>query len=66
MAVTVRELIAMLEAVENKDLDVVVCTEHTNSAELEVIEGAHVYYGKSDTELGGWTACTRECVVIEY
>lgn len=63
---TVRELIAMLQAVEDKSLDVVVCTEDGHhSTDLDVVEGALVYYGKSDAKLGGWTACTRRCVVID-
>lgn len=60
---TVRDLIAQLEAIENKDLDVVVDSEYGVLTDIEAIEGAHRYYGKSE-EGTGWTACNRECVVL--
>ena len=59
---TVRDLIAQLEAIENKDLDVVMDYEGNNV--LTDVEAfvTNRYYGKSDDH--GWTACTRECVVL--
>ena len=60
--VTVRDLIAQLEAIENKDLDVVVDSEYGVITDIEAIEGVHRYYGKSED--GGYVHRTRECVVL--
>ena len=62
MAVTVRELIAELEKIENKELDVVIDGQLGVLTDVEAIEGAHRYYGKS--EAVGYVHRTRECVVL--
>lgn len=62
MAVTVRELIAELEKIENKELDVVMDGQLGVLTDVEAIEGAHRYYGKSETV--GYVHRTRECVVL--
>lgn len=62
MAVTVRELIAELEKIENKELDVVMDGQLGVLTDVEAIEGAHRYYGKS--EAVGYVHRTRECVVL--
>lgn len=60
---TVRDLIAQLEAIENKDLDVVIdSATYGVLTDVEAIEGAHRYYGKSED--GGYVHRTRECVVL--
>ena len=59
---TVRDLIAQLEAIENKDLDVVMDSEYGVITDIEAIEGTHRYYGKSEN--GGYVHRTRECVVL--
>ena len=60
---TVKELIAELEKVENKDLDVVIIGNDGYVCELveDVMENEK-YYGKTDEF--GWWACTRKCVLI--
>lgn len=61
--ITVRDLIAQLEAIENKDLDVVIDSATYGAlTDVEAIEGVHRYYGKDDGS--GYTYCTRECVVL--
>ena len=59
---TVRDLIKELEAVENKELDVVIDGQLGVLTDVEAIEGVHRYYGKS--EAAGYVHCTRECVVL--
>lgn len=59
---TVRELITQLEAIENKDLEVVVDGEGFEVyTDVEAIQGTR-YFGT--IEDGGWVARTRECVVL--
>ena len=59
---TVRELIAQLEAIENKDLDVVIDADgYGTLTDVEAIESDR-YYGKQ--EECGWVCCTRKCVVL--
>lgn len=59
---TVRELIAQLEAVENKDLDVVIDSDGFGVlTDVEAIKGER-YYGKQ--EECGWVRGSRECVVL--
>ncbi len=61
---TVKELIAELEKIENKDLDVVVIGDDGYICEpVEEVTEREVYYGKDD-EMGCWSACTRKCVFI--
>ena len=61
--VTVRDLIAQLEAIENKDLDVVIDSATYGAlTDVEAIEGVHRYYGKN--EGSGMTWKNRECVVL--
>lgn len=62
---TVRELIAELETVEDKDMDVVITSpweDGKHTTDLEVCERS-VYYGKAEDM--GWTARIRRCIVIE-
>lgn len=60
---TVKELIAELEKIEDKDLDVVVIGNDGYVCELvEDVMKNEKYYGKADEF--GWWACTRKCVVI--
>ena len=59
---TVRELIEELQKVENKELDVVIEGRDTSTTEIELIVGAHRYYGKP--EATGYTHRTRECVIL--
>lgn len=59
---TVRELIAELEKVENKDLDVVINSDDYGYVLAEEVTENEVYYGKADEF--GWWACTRKCVTI--
>lgn len=59
---TVRELIAQLEAIENKDLDVVIdANGYDTLIDVEAIE-SNRYYGKAEN--GAWVNCTRKCVVL--
>ena len=60
----VRELIAQLEVVEDKELDVVIEDEYGVSTDLEVFDLVQRYYGKADGY--GWTACSRVCVLIDH
>ena len=61
---TIRELIARLEAVENKDLDVVIDGDgYGTLIDVEVIDNVNRYYGKA--EGGAWVNCTRNCVVLK-
>lgn len=59
---TVKELIAELEKIENKDLDVVFHGEDYNIEVAEDVFESTQYYGKADEF--GWTACTRKCILI--
>lgn len=59
---TVRELIATLEKVENKDLDVIFIADFTGIVVDEVCQDS-VYYGR-DEENGYWVCDERECIVI--
>lgn len=60
---TVRELIAQLEVVENKDLDVVVDGNGYGTLTCEEVGDWVIrYYGK--VENGGYTRRSRECVVL--
>ena len=59
---TVRELIAALEKVENKDLDVIFIADFTGIVVDEVCQN-NVYYGR-DEENGCWVCEERECIVI--
>jgi hypothetical protein len=59
---TVRELIAALEKVENKDLDVIFIADFTGIVVDEVCQD-NVYYGR-DEENGCWVCEERECIVI--
>ena len=59
---TVKELIATLEKVENKDLDVVFFNDFTGIVVDEVYQN-NEYYGK-DEENGYWVCEERECIVI--
>lgn len=59
---TVRELIAELEKIEDKDLDVVF---HGEDYKIEVAEDVFEstqYYGKAEGY--SWCAYTRKCVLI--
>lgn len=59
---TVKELIAELEKIEDKELDVVF---HGEDYKVEVVEDvfeATRYYGKA--EEFSWISCTRKCIVI--
>ena len=59
---TVKELIAELEKIENKDLDVVINSDDYGYVLAEEVTENEVYYGKADEF--GWTVCTRKCVTI--
>lgn len=61
--VTVRELIEQLEAIENKDLDVVIDCYELNDVctNVEAIETTRKYY-KAVDNCGAYTS--RDCVVI--
>lgn len=59
---TVRELIAELEKVENKDLDVIISSDYDGYVLAEEVMENEEYYGK-DEEFG-WSARTRKCVAI--
>lgn len=59
---TVKELIAELEKIENKDLDVVFHGEDYNIEVVEDVFESTQYYGKAE-EIG-WLACTRKCILI--
>ena len=60
---TVKDFIAHLETIENKDLDIVMDSSTYGAlTDLEAIEGVHRYYGKNDES--GMTWKNRECVVI--
>lgn len=59
---TVKELIAELETIEDKDLDVVF---HGEDYKIEVAEDVFEstqYFGKVDK--GSWISCTRKCILI--
>lgn len=59
---TVKELIAELEKIEDKDLDVVF---HGEDYKIEVAEDVFEstqYYGKSEGY--SWVACIRKCILI--
>ena len=61
---TVRELIEELQKIENKELDVVIPSMYSDGYTTDVeVDTSRVYYGK--VEEIGWTACYRDCVVIE-
>lgn len=60
---TVKDLIAQLETIENKDLDVVIDgPSYETLTDIEAIEGVLRYYGKK--EKSGYTYCKRECVLL--
>lgn len=59
---TVRELIAELEKVEDKDLDVVINSDCYDYVLAEEVTESEEYYGKD--EGFGWNACTRKCITI--
>ena len=59
---TVKELIAELEKIEDKNLDVVVSSDYDGYVLVEETTENKVYYGKADEF--GWWACTRKCIVI--
>ncbi len=59
---TVKELIAELEKIEDKDLDVVISSDYDGYVLVEEATENEKYYGKADEF--GWWACTRKCVVI--
>jgi hypothetical protein len=59
---TVKELIAELEKIEDKDLDVVISSDYDGYVLVEDIIENEKYYGKADEF--GWTACTRKCITI--
>ena len=60
---TVKELIAKLEAVENKDLDVVINSDDYGDVVVTYFSQTEVYYGKDEDT--GWYCTTRECVLLE-
>ena len=59
---TVKELIAELEKIEDKGLDVVIDSDDYGYVLAEEVTENEVYYGKDDEM--GWTTCTRKCVTI--
>ena len=59
---TVKELIAELEKIENKDLDVVFHGYDYNIEVAEDVFESAQYYGKADGY--GWLACERKCILI--
>lgn len=59
---TVKELIAILEKVEDKDLDVIYFDDSTGTL-VEEVHKDNRYYGKTE-ENGCWVSATRECIAI--
>lgn len=59
---TVKELIAELEKIEDKDLDVVFHDDDYVCELVEEVTESEAYYGKD--EKIGWSACTRKCIII--
>lgn len=60
----VRELIEELQKIKDKELDVVVPSMYSDGYTTDIeVDKSMVYYGKA--EQIGWTACYRDCVVIE-
>ena len=59
---TVKELIAELEKIEDKDLDVVINSDYDGYVLVEEVTENERYYGKADGF--GWSACTRKCILI--
>lgn len=60
---TVKELIAKLEAVENKNLDVVINSDDYGNVVVTYVSQIEVYYGRDEGT--GWYQATRECVLLE-
>jgi hypothetical protein len=60
---TVKELITKLEAIENKDLDVVINSDDYGNVVVTYISQIEVYYGRDENT--GWYCDTRECVLLE-
>lgn len=59
---TVRELIEILEEIEDDDMDVLIEVEGINTEDFDVYEKCKRYYGKM--EENSWISKTRECVVL--
>jgi len=58
----IKELIAELERIENKELDVVVFSEdYGYITDIDIVE-TNKYYGKSESY--GWEAKIRDCVAL--
>lgn len=60
---TVKELIARLETVENKDLDVVINSDDYGNVVVTYVSQIEVYYGRDEDT--GWYQDTRECILLE-
>ena len=59
---TVRDLIEILEEIEDDDMDVLIEVEGINTEDFDVYEKCKKYYGK--IENNGWVAKERKCVVL--
>ncbi len=60
---TVRELITELEAIKDKDLDVVIDSDDYGTVIVDYVTETEIYYGK--VEENGYVCKTRKCVLLD-
>lgn len=60
---TVKDLIKVLEQIEDKSQDVVINSHDYGDVVADIVSEEEVYYGKDEN--GGWSCEVRKCVVIE-
>lgn len=60
---TVKELIKLLETVEDKDKDILIEIDGEYTTDFDIIENCSKYYGKCEDEYS-WVSASRICHIL--